>query len=209
MARGYPEVDGDGPAVHPAIYVRFHRSIKSGTLALTETPKNQDTAQSFQRTLQVGHCLIASGPADLSVGFCTVAIVTPGSVYSPYVCETFGTLNETDIEHIVARSEAHDSGLCAASPERKRQFAGDMRNLTLSAPDLNRNVKRAQDAADWTPDENRCWFAWRVIDVRRAYGLTIDHREAAALDALLAACPESSPDTQPACLNIPKERSAK
>ena len=39
--------------------------------------KNQDTAQSFQRTLQVGHCLIASGPADLSVGFCTVAIVTP------------------------------------------------------------------------------------------------------------------------------------
>ena len=44
----------------------------------TETPKNQDTAQSFQRTLQVGHCLIASGPADLSVGFCTVAIVTPG-----------------------------------------------------------------------------------------------------------------------------------
>ena len=43
----------------------------------TETPKNQDTAQSFQRTLQVGHCLIASGPAALSVGFCTVAIVTP------------------------------------------------------------------------------------------------------------------------------------
>ncbi len=128
-----------------------------------------------------------------------------GGVYSPYTCETFGTLNETDIEHIVARSEAHDSGLCAASPERKSEFAGDMRNLTLSAPDLNRNVKRAQDAADWTPDENRCWFAWRVIDVRRAYGLTIDHREAAALDALLAACPESSPDTQPACLNIPKE----
>ena len=63
--------------VHPAIYVRFHRSIKSGALVLTETPKNQDTAQSFQRTLQVGHCLIASGPADLSVGFCTVAIVTP------------------------------------------------------------------------------------------------------------------------------------
>ena len=61
----------------PGHYVRFHRSIKSGTLGLTETPKNQDTAQSFQRTLQVGHCLIASGPADLSVGFCTVTIVTP------------------------------------------------------------------------------------------------------------------------------------
>ena len=39
--------------------------------------KNRDTAQSFQRTLQAGHCLIAPDPADLSVGFCTVAIVTP------------------------------------------------------------------------------------------------------------------------------------
>ena len=122
-----------------------------------------------------------------------------GGVYSPYTCETFGTLNETDIEHIVARSEAHDSGLCAASLERKREFAGDMRNLTLSAPDLNRNLKGAKDAVDWTPDENRCWFAWRVIDVRRAYSLTIDRREADALDVILAACPESSPDTQPAC----------
>ena len=61
----------------PGHYVRFHRSIKSGSLVLAETPKNQDTAQSFQRTLQAGHCLIAPGPADLSVGFCTVAIVTP------------------------------------------------------------------------------------------------------------------------------------
>ena len=128
-----------------------------------------------------------------------------GGSYSPYTCEMFGNLTETDIEHIVARSEAHDSGLCAASPERKSEFAGDMRNLTLSAPELNRNVKRAKDAAAWTPEENKCWFAWRVIEVRRAYNLTIDRREADALDALLAACPESSPDTQPVCTEIPKE----
>ena len=125
-----------------------------------------------------------------------------GGVYSPYTCEMFGALNETDIEHIVARSEAHDSGLCAASPERKSEFSRDLRNLTLSALFLNRNVKGAKDAADWTPDENGCWFAWRVIDVRRAYGLTIDRREATALDAILAACSDSSPNTQPACPNI-------
>ena len=120
-----------------------------------------------------------------------------GGIYSPYTCETFRALNETDIEHVVALSEAHDSGLCAASPERKREFARDMRNLTLADPDLNRDVKGASDAADWTPDENKCWFAWRVIDVRQAYGLTIDRREAGALDAVLAACTENFPD--PAC----------
>ena len=118
----------------------------------------------------------------------------------------FKEFSETDIEHIVARSEAHDSGLCAASPECKRQFAGDVRNLTLSAPHLNRNLKVAKDAADWRPNENRCWFAWRVIDVRRTYNLTIDRREADALDAILAACPESSPNTQPACLPLARAR---
>ena len=73
-----------------------------------------------------------------------------GGVYSPYTCETFGELTETDIEHIVARSEAHDSGLCSASPERKREFARDILNLTLSAPHLNRSLKGAKDAADWS-----------------------------------------------------------
>ena len=74
---GLLEVDGDGPTVHVAI---MYDSIGRSNRALwgSQKPqKNQDTVQSFQRTLQVGHCLIASGPAALSVGFCTVAIVTP------------------------------------------------------------------------------------------------------------------------------------
>ena len=116
-------------------------------------------------------------------------------MYSPYTCEAFGELAETDIEHIVARSEAHDSGLCSAPPELKREFARDIRNLTLSDPLLNRDVKGAKDASDWTPKGNKCWFAWRVIDVRRAYNLTIDRREADALELILTTCPESSPDT--------------
>ena len=44
-----------------------------------------------------------------------------GGVYSPYTCETFRALNETDIEHIVARSEAHDSGLvCGLTGAQER-----------------------------------------------------------------------------------------
>ena len=43
------------------------------------------------------------------------------------------------------------------------------------------------DAGD-TPELNRCWFAKTVIAVRQEYGLTIDRREADALDAVLAEC---------------------
>ena len=37
-----------------------------------------------------------------------------GKVYGPYSGRCFASRSETDIEHLVARSEAHDSGLCAA-----------------------------------------------------------------------------------------------
>lgn len=111
-----------------------------------------------------------------------------GGIFSPYTCEAFATTFDTDIEHIVARSEAHDSGLCAASAARKREFARDLRNLTLASPTLNRSEKRAYDAAEWMPERNRCWFAQRVLNVRLAWGLTIDQAEADALERVLAAC---------------------
>lgn len=111
-----------------------------------------------------------------------------GAIYGPYSGRWFASTSETDIEHIVARSEAHDSGLCRASADRKRAFASDLRNLTLASPAVNRNQKRAKDAAEWLPEHNQCWFANRVVEVRRAYQLTVDQAEAAALDRVLAGC---------------------
>ena len=90
--------------------------------------------------------------------------------------------------HIVARSEAHDSGLCAASPGTRKRFSSDLLNLTLASPSVNRHQKSGKDAAEWLPDRNRCWFAARVVEVRRAYELTIDRREAAALEGVLSGC---------------------
>ena len=78
---------------------------------------------------------------------------------------------------------SHDSGLCARDAATKARFARDLRNLTLASLRVNRHEKSGKDAAQWVPAQNRCWFAARVVDVRRAYGLTIDRREAAALEA--------------------------
>ena len=35
---------------------------------------------------------------------------------------------------------------------------------------------------------NRCWFAGRVVAVKRKYGLTVDAREARALEGVLSGC---------------------
>ena len=80
-----------------------------------------------------------------------------GGIYGPYTGTWFEGIRETDIEHIVARSEAHDSGLCAASPETRSEFASDLLNLTLATPSVNRHQKSDNDAAEWLPDLNECW----------------------------------------------------
>ena len=112
-----------------------------------------------------------------------------GRAFSPYTGVWFASSLDTDIEHIVARSEAHDSGLCAASVDLRRVFASDPLNLTLAAPELNRRIKADKDAAEWLPVSNRCWFADTIVRVKRKYGLTVDLLEAAALERVLRACP--------------------
>ena len=89
---------------------------------------------------------------------------------------------------MVATSEAHDSGLCAADAGTKRRFAGDLLNLTLAAPAVNRHQKSGKDAGEWMPRMNQCWFGGRVVAVKRKYGLTVDAREARALEGVLSGC---------------------
>lgn len=111
-----------------------------------------------------------------------------GKIYSPYTGQCFSSIRQTDIEHVVARSEAHDSGLCRADIATRKRFSADLLNLTLADPKLNRHQKRAYDAAEWTPAINRCWFANRVLQVRLKYGLSIDRREAESLERILSTC---------------------
>ena len=108
-----------------------------------------------------------------------------GAVYGPCTGRCISDRREIDIEHIVALSEAHDSGLCAADAPRLR--------LRPAAPDAGRTGGepqpeeaprfRAVDAVD-EPLLARA----RVVEVRRMYTLTVDAREANALERMLSAC---------------------
>lgn len=113
---------------------------------------------------------------------------TGGKLYSPYTGRTFSNECDVHVEHIVARKQAHYSGLCLKENAHKREeFASDLRNLTLAGRGLNQ-AKRECDARTWVPPINRCWFASRVIEVRKKYGLTIDEGERNALAKILSRC---------------------
>ncbi len=111
-----------------------------------------------------------------------------GKIYGPYTGRCFADRYQTDIEHIVAKAEAHDSGLCAAGHSVRRKFASDLLNLTLASPEVNRHQKIAYDAGEWLPQLNQCWYAGRIVAVKRKYGLSVDRREAEALHRILSQC---------------------
>ena len=129
-----------------------------------------------------------------------------GGIYGPYTGTWFDNIRETDIEHIVARSEAHDSGLCAADPETWDRFASDILNPTLASPSVNRHQKSDKDPAEWLPALNECWYVDRVVQVRRKYQLTIDQAE--AIDRVMAGCESTemivrAPGTSSAATSTP------
>ena len=111
-----------------------------------------------------------------------------GRIYGPYTGRYFASTGETDIEHIVARSEAHDSGLCAVDSAARKAFGRDLLNLTLASPSVNRHQKIAKDLAEWLPALNQCWYVNQVVKVKRAYNLTMDQAEAAVARRVLAGC---------------------
>ena len=107
-----------------------------------------------------------------------------GGIRCRYTGRLYRSLRQTDIEHVVALSEAHDSGLCAADAATRQRFANDLLNLTLSDPVVN-SRKGGKDAGEWMPRIDPRGFAETVIQVKLKYGLSIDRRERAALERAL------------------------
>ncbi len=113
-----------------------------------------------------------------------------GQVYTPYTCKLFDIRADgtaaTDIEHIVALAEAYDSGL---EESQFRTFAGDLDNLTIADPAINRDQKSDRDAGEWGPPQNSGWFATRAVTVKQKYTLSVNPAERDALQSMLNSDP--------------------
>ena len=123
-------------------------------------------------------------------------IVQQQPLMSFYTGIIYESIHDTDIEHIVSRREAHDSGLCSQPKATRKKFANDLLNLTLAAPRENRVYKRDKDASEWRPPliESHCWFSTTILKVKRKYNLTVDKKEAKALFDMFKTCSQQSFD---------------
>ena len=117
--------------------------------------------------------------------------IAPGSVSNRSLCCIFTAIwSVPHLERLLNRETLEDPHkaqlICEAQALRIPATLGDLRQL--ASPQVNRRSKSDKDAAEWMPELNECWFASRIVQVRRKYGLTIDRREADTLEGVLSAC---------------------
>lgn len=121
-------------------------------------------------------------------------VVLRGELFDPYSgqmidFERGSRSAEVQIDHVVALSNAWQTGAQQLSEEERRNFANDPRNLLAVSGALNQQ-KGAGDAATWLPPNRsfRCTYATTQVEVKHAYGLWVTPPEKEALGRILAAC---------------------
>ena len=98
---------------------------------------------------------------------------------------------EVQIDHVVALSNAWQTGAFKLSAEQRKALANDPLNLFAVKGSLNQQ-KSDGDAATWLPPLKsfRCTYIAQQIAVKAKYSLWVVPPEKAAMVAILAKCPQ-------------------
>ena len=122
-------------------------------------------------------------------------VVESGKLVDPYSGITINFIKgvkssmEVQIDHVVALSNAWQTGAFKLTIEKRTQFANDPDNLLAVQGRLN-SQKGDGDAATWLPPlkSYRCTYVTKQIAVKAKYGLWVTAPEKAAMKSILAKC---------------------
>lgn len=101
------------------------------------------------------------------------------------------TSSDVQIDHVVALSNAWQTGAQQLDEARRAELANDPLNL-LAVEGRANQQKSDGDAATWLPPNKyyRCQYVARQIAVKHKYALWVTQAERDALSGVLGACPE-------------------
>jgi hypothetical protein len=101
-----------------------------------------------------------------------------------------GTSDDVQIDHVVALSNAWQTGAQALTYEQRVLFANDPLEL-LAVDGLTNQQKSDGDAASWLPPNKayRCQYVARQIAVKAKYQLWVTEAEKGAMMQVLSTCP--------------------
>lgn len=122
-------------------------------------------------------------------------VVLRGTLTDPYTGEQLAFergKSDIQIDHIVALSNAWQTGAQQLTDAERRNFANDPLNLIAVSGPVN--IKKGDaDASQWLPPntEFRCTYVQRQIEVKRKYHLWVTPEEKDAIEHVLKACPKN------------------
>lgn len=122
--------------------------------------------------------------------------VQRGILHDPYTGKVIEFLRgptsseKVQIDHVVALSNAWQTGAQLLSPERRNEFANDPLNL-LAVDGAANQEKGDSDAATWLPSHKpyRCAYVARQIAIKYKYSLWVTPSENMAMQRVLSSCP--------------------
>ena len=125
--------------------------------------------------------------------------VLSGTLVDPFSGEIINfvqgakTSSEVQIDHLVALSNAWQTGAFKLTPDQRKAFANDPMNLLAVKGRLN-SQKGDGDAATWLPPLKsfRCDYVSRQIAVKIKYKLWFTAPEKEAMIRILKTCPEKA-----------------
>jgi hypothetical protein len=120
-------------------------------------------------------------------------VILSGSFTDPYTGRSISfsksRASAVQIDHVVALSDAWQTGAQQWSASRRLAFANDPLNLQATDGATNEQ-KGDSDAASWLPPNRtyRCTYVTRQVQVKSAYGLWATPAEDDAMTGVLAHC---------------------
>ena len=122
-------------------------------------------------------------------------VVESGTLIDPYSGTTINFVKgnkssmEVQIDHVVALSNAWQTGAFKLTLAKRTEFANDPENLLAVQGRLN-SQKGDGDAATWLPPlkSYRCTYISKQIAVKAKYGLWVTSPEKAAMKTILGKC---------------------
>ena len=129
-------------------------------------------------------------------GFGEDCVILSGVLTDPYSGETINflrgvaTSSAIQIDHVVALSNAWQTGAFKLTLAQRTAFANDPSNLLAVKGKLN-SQKGDGDAATWLPPRKgyRCEYVTKQVMVKAKYGLWLTAPEKAAILKILKTCP--------------------
>ncbi len=132
-------------------------------------------------------------PVRKSARGCTVLA---GEWVDPYTGTVSATADRLQVDHLVALSDASQSGGWAWPQSRKVAFANDLSDSDeLNAVVSAENERKADYGPDrWLPDAPaRCWYVSAYARIKERWGLTVTPAQWAAIERVWSSCVPAAP----------------